>query len=332
MAEDYSAADSISQQVPPSPVPTKPSAVHNIFVGPNGIRAGWRLAIFLALDLAFIYGIVHIPGVKSLLPSQQIFTAKGLLFSEGLLDLLPLLLAAGVMTLIEKRSFADYGMPLNEAFGKRFWQGVPIGFIMLSLLLLLIGALHGFSLDGVAVGGAAALSLAILYFIGFTLVGLFEEFSFRGYMQSTLSSGMGFWPAAIVLSFVFGAIHLGNTGEAKIGAFMAGCFGLVAAFALRRTGNIWLPIGMHASWDWGETYFYGTPDSGILAQGHFLNSSFRGPDWLTGGTVGPEGSVLVFGVLIIWAIVIHFLFPAKPTAVGQTGTDTSKAFAARPEF
>jgi hypothetical protein len=318
MSEDYSAADPLSSPVSPNPAPTKPSLLHSIFIGPNGIRAGWRLAIFLGLDFAFVYGIVHIPGVRSLLPSQQIFTAKGLLASEGLLNLLPLLLAAGVMTFIEKRSFADYGMPLNEAFGKRFWQGVPIGFIMLSLLLLLIGLMHGFSLDGMAVGGMAALSLAILYFIGFIFVGLFEEFSFRGYMQSTLCSGIGFWPAAIILSFVFGAIHLGNTGEAKIGAFMAGCFGLVAAFALRRTGNIWYPIGMHASWDWGETYFYGTPDSGIVAQGHFLNSSFHGPDWLTGGTVGPEGSVLVFLVLIIWALAIHFLFPAKPKSVAHS--------------
>jgi membrane protease YdiL (CAAX protease family) len=333
MAENYSSADRLSQPVAPAPAPAKPSAAHNIFIGPDGIRAGWRLLIFLALDFAFIYGIVRIPGVRALLPSQQILTAKGLLFSEGLLNLLPLLLAAAVMTLIEKRSFADYGMPLQEAFGKRFWQGVPIGFIMLSLLLVLIAALHGFSVDGVGVGGAAALSLAVLYFIGFIFVGMFEEFSFRGYMQSTLQSGIGFWPAAIILSIVFGAIHLGNSGEAKIGAFMAGCFGLVAAFALRRTGNIWYPIGMHASWDWGETYFYGTPDSGTLAQGHFLNSSFRGPEWLTGGSVGPEGSWLVFLVMILWAIAIHFLFPAKPASIERTTTGADvRVSGARTEF
>src|SRR5580700_1185876 len=333
MAEDYSSADRLSQPMAPAPVPTKPSAAHNIFIGPNGIRAGWRLVIFLALDFAFVYGIVHIPGVRSLLPSQQIFTAKGLLFGEGVLNLLPLLLAAGIMTLIEKRSFADYGMPLQEAFGKRFWQGVPLGFVMLSILLLLIGALHGFSIDGIGVGGTAALSLATLYFIGFIFVGMFEEFSFRGYMQSTLGSGIGFWPAAIILSIVFGAIHLGNSGEAKIGAFMAGCFGLVAAFALRRTGNIWYPIGMHASWDWGETYFYGTPDSGILAQGHFLNSSCRGTEWLTGGRVGPEGSWFGFLVMILWAIAIHFLFPANPAVVGQTTTGADvRVSGARTEF
>jgi uncharacterized protein len=130
-------------------------------------------------------------------------------------------------------------------------------------------------------------------------------------MQAALGSGIGFWPAAIILSIVFGAIHMGNPGEAKIGGFMAGCFGLVAAFALRRTGNLWFPIGLHAAWDWGETYFYGVPDSGLVAQGRLFTSSLHGPNWLTGGSVGPEGSYLVFGILVLTAVVIHFVYPAK---------------------
>jgi hypothetical protein len=71
---------------------------------------------------------------------------------------------------------------------------------------------------------------------------------------------------------------------------------------------------MHAAWDWAETYFYGVPDSGLLAQGHLLNSSFHGPDWLTGGSVGPEGSVLVFLVLLLAAAGIYFLYPSKQRA------------------
>ncbi len=115
-----------------------------------------------------------------------------------------LLLCVGIMTLIEKRSFADYGMPFNEALGKRFWQGVPLGFVMLSLLLVMIAALHGFSLDGVAVGGGEAVKYALLYFLGFIFVGIFEEFTFRGYLQYTLGSGIGFWPAALLLACLFG--------------------------------------------------------------------------------------------------------------------------------
>lgn len=296
-----------------------PSALHRIFLGPNGVRAGWRLAIFLAIFIALAgsanFAFRHVSALREINQQlQQGVLSPGVqIVNEGL-TVLFLVIAAGIMTRIEKRTFTDYGLPLTEAFGKLFWQGIPLGFAMLSLLLAMIAALHGFSLNGMAVTGGEAAKYGVLYAIGFILVGIFEEFSFRGYMQSTLTSGMGFWPAAIVLSFIFGAGHLGNPGEALFGAIMAGSFGLLAAFALRRTGNIWLPIGMHASWDWGETYFYGTPDSGLLAQGHFLNSSFHGPAWLTGGSVGPEGSWLVFGVLIIWALIIHLLFPARKTA------------------
>jgi membrane protease YdiL (CAAX protease family) len=316
VAEEYSAADSLSQPAP-SPVPVKPSAIQTIFLGPNGIRAGWRLLIFLCIFFTLARGLnfaLHrIPAVQKWVAAQpkDSFTPAGAIANEGATVLL-LFCAVGIMAIIEKRSFADYGLPMNQALGKRFWQGVPLGFGMLSLLLAMMVALHGFSLDGIGVGGPAAMKYGILYFIAFILVGVFEEFSFRGYMQSTLGSGIGFWPAAIILAFVFGAGHLNNPGEKILGGIMAGSFGLVAAFALRRTGNIWFPIGMHASWDWGETYFYGTPDSGLLASGHLFNSSPHGPAWLSGGSVGPEGSWLVFLILLIWVAAIHFLFPARP--------------------
>jgi membrane protease YdiL (CAAX protease family) len=225
------------------------------------------------------------------------------------------MLSVWVMVRIEKRSFADYGLPGNEAFGKRFWLGVPYGLAMLTLLMALIGAFHGFSLDGVALRVGDAVRYGFLYLLGFVLVGIFEEFSFRGYLQATLASGVGFWPAAILLAIIFGALHLTNSGEAKWGAIMAGAFGLLEAFSLRRTGNLWFAIGLHASWDWGETYLYSVPDSGFPARGHLLNASFHGPKWLTGGSVGPEGSALVFPVLLLSALAIHFIFPAKPRSL-----------------
>jgi hypothetical protein len=237
-------------------------------------------------------------------------TAPANIVLEGLVVLI-VLVAAAIMMKIERRSFADYGLPLNQAFGKRFWQGVPLGFVLLTLLLAAIAGLHGFSFGNSALGSASALKYAALFAVWFFLVAFFEEFSFRGYLQSTLASGIGFWPAAIILAVFFGAIHLNNSGEAIMGACMAGCFGFVAAFSLWRSGNIWFAIGMHAAWDWGESFFYGVPDSGVVAQGHLLNSSLHGANWLTGGTVGPEGSWLVFPVLLLMAAAIHFIFPKR---------------------
>src|SRR5271170_2357910 len=173
------------------PANVQRSPVHNAFVGPNGIRAGWRLLIFLVFFVAFAqaFGFVfhHIPAVSTWhrsLPKNEM-TAGGTIFDEGF-TFLALFLATLLMTLIEKRTLADYYLPPTQAFGKRFWQGIPYGFAMLSLLVALIGLLHGFSIEGFALAGNSALKFGLLYALAFVLVGLFEEFSFRGYMQSTL--------------------------------------------------------------------------------------------------------------------------------------------------
>ena len=298
------------------PAETQRPATENFFMGPNGMRAGWRLLLFIFLMFAClkaeVFTLKHVPGLDAWSKGQDpnVFVPAVAILSEGIL-LFALVVSTLVMAAIEKRTYADYYLPLNQFLGKRFWQGVPYGFAMLSLLLVLISALHGFSLGDVALSGAEALRYGALYGIVFLMVGLFEEFSFRGYMQATLGSGIGFWPAAIILSVLFGAIHLSNLGEAWYGAAMAGSFGVLAAFSLQRTGNIWFPIGMHAAWDWSETFFYSVPDSGFLAKGHLFNSTFHGPTWLTGGTVGPEGSVFAFVVLIVGGVGIHFIFPKK---------------------
>jgi len=307
---------------PPQPesagVITPPANHDSIFIGPNGIRAGWRLLIFLFLAAGIGVCIVGvclalIPPARNFLLALRIkgpITPGLLIAGEGGWSAV-VLIAAALMTRIEKRSFSDYGLPLNQAFGKLFWLGSLTGFVALTALIGLIAARHGYSTGGLAVTSHDAVKYGLLYAIAFLLVGLFEEFTFRGYLQYTLASGIGFWAAAIILAILFGASHLSNPGEAKFGALMAGGFGLVAVFSLRRTGSLWFAIAMHAAWDWGETFFYSVPDSGLLARGHLLNASFHGPNWLTGGSVGPEGSIFVFPVLVFWALAIHFMFPAR---------------------
>ncbi len=308
---------------PPSRRPGRgPSHEHpmtRVFLGPEGLRVGWRLAF--AASLWFVFSsllsalILWIPSVRAMLqrtaaPGHVVLTPALVLFSEGILAAAALL-AGLVMSRVESRPFVDYGLPGRAAFGKRFWQGALFGFAMISLLMGLIAILHGYSVNGVDLRGLAALRYALFYFAAFIGVAMFEEFAFRGYLQSTLQLTTGFWPAAAVLAAVFGVIHLSNPGERAYGVMMAGCFGLLAAFTLWRTGSIWFAIGLHAAWDWGETYFYSVRDSGVPAAGHFLHSDFRGPVWLTGGSVGPEGSAMAFAVLVVAAIALHLLLPSR---------------------
>lgn len=214
-----------------------------------------------------------------------------------------------ILARLERRPFDDYGLSLRLAFKHSFWLGGLWGFISLSCLLLLMRAAGVVSSSGLAVHGLRALKFAAFYGVMFLAVALFEEFSVRGYPLFTLTQGMGFWPAAVFMSVLFGAIHLGNSGESWIGVLGAASIGFFFCLTLRRTGNLWFAVGFHAAWDWAETYFYAVPDSGQMFPGHLLQTSFHGPTLLSGGTVGPEGSILLFLVLAGTWIAFDRLYP-----------------------
>jgi membrane protease YdiL (CAAX protease family) len=299
-----------------TPEAAPPSRIRAVFVGPGGLRAGWRFLLYAAFFLTFIRVLrLAVGKVPALV--QIIHQAQGGTLSPAFTFLLEIstiasaFLAAFIMMRIEKRRFGAYGIPLRGAFGKLFWQGVIWGLVAETLEIALIAALGGYSLGTLALSGAVLIKYAALWAVGFVLVGVAEEFTFRGYAQFTLTTGMGFWPSAIVLSAAFGAVHLSNPGEGWVGALSVFLFGLFACFTLRRTGNLWFAIGFHAATDYAETFIYSVPDSGMLATGHLLNSSFHGPRWLTGGTIGPEGSVMDFVMLLLAFAAFHWLYPGK---------------------
>lgn len=217
-------------------------------------------------------------------------------------NFLAAVIPALILARVERRPWRTYGLPIKSAFGRHFWIGSLWGFLAISLLILAIYEGHAFSPGQIVLHGTRLARFAAFWAIYFVFVGLFEDFSFRGYAQFTLARGVGFWPAAVALSCAFGLVHSGNEGERWSGMLLAALIGLFFCFTLRRTGSLWFAIGFHAAWDWGETFFYSVPDSGIVSPGHLLSSSLRGPAWLTGGSVGPEGSVFCFLlIVIVWA-------------------------------
>jgi len=119
-------------------------------------------------------------------------------------------------------------------------------------------------------------------------------------------------------------VHHSNSGETQVGTVSAGAVGVLFCLLLRRTGDLWMPIGFHAAWDWGETYVYGVPDSGQVAPGHLFNASFSGPQWMTGGTVGPEGSwFCLFLIAVLYLAFAIWLREAKypdPVALDTPGS------------
>jgi uncharacterized protein len=290
-----------------------PSATENMFIGKHGPRAGWRLLIYLVMVIGVSVGLNLL--IQFLFhPKQGALNAWALLGAE-FFGFVIVFGAALIMSRIEGRPVGEYGLPRKGLFGGRFWLGFLIGLAAVSLLIGLIGAFGGYIFGTLALRSSEIFKSGFLYLVGFSFVGLFEEFAFRGYTQFTLGDGIGFWPAAIVLSLLFGGAHLMNPGEGWVGGASVVAIALFFCFSLKRTGNLWFAVGVHASFDWGETFLYSVPNSGAVMEGHLSNAVLQGgPKWLTGGTIGPEGSVFCFLTVGLLFLVTMWLFPAKKSA------------------
>ncbi|HEY1528257.1 MAG TPA: CPBP family intramembrane glutamic endopeptidase [Candidatus Angelobacter sp.] len=281
------------------------SRLRLVFYNDRGLRAGWRLLIYCGMIFILVYGVTLIARRLGGVPKgnpvpdfvQVIFQAVG-----ELILFLVLVFLAWIMSRIEHRKLGVYGLPLRSSALSAFLAGYFLwGFLPLAFLLLVLRCLHVFYFGDMNALNTHILGWGLLWFVSFLVVGFFEEYLMRGYFFYTLADGIGFWPAAIIQAILFARLHMGNGGETRIGIIAVAFFALFAAATLWRTGNLWLAVGAHAGWDWGQSFFFGVSDSGFQAPGHLFNPHVaQAPDWLTGGTVGPEGSVVT---LILWAIM-----------------------------
>lgn len=321
MTEEHSSAqiERTEERTPQFEAATQPSYAHTLFFDTGGLRPGWGFA-------GYVIAFYFLQRVAVDLASMHEWGAHGLWSDllEELGDLVAAVAPALVLARIEKRPWKVYGLPISSAFGRNFWLGSVWGFLAISALMLTLYGLHIFSFGHLAVHGGRLVRFAAYWTVMFLLVGLFEEFLLRGYSQFTLTRGIGFWPSALALSCAFGLIHLRNGGEQWPGLLAAAFIGLFFCLTLKRTGTLWFAVGFHAAWDWGETFFYSVPDSGMVAPGHLLSSSLHGPQWLSGGTVGPEGSVLCFLVIAAtWAAFEGIYRPRGGVLRGESSPASS---------
>lgn len=261
-----------------------------VFLSERGLRAGWSLAIY-----AVVFGL-FILAARSVLRLMHGGFWAPMASEAGALG--AVILASLVMARVERRSWGEFGLPLRLGLSRAPWIGAGWGIGAITGLVALLYASGTLQFGAIELRGWAILGFGAAWGVMFLLVGFFEELLLRGYAQFTLTRGIGFWPAAILLSGLFGAAHLGNPGESGAGALSAALLGLFLCLTLRRTGNLWFAVGFHAAFDWGESFLYSLPDSGQVVSGHLAQATLQGPRWLTGGTVGPEGSL---GCLVVVA-------------------------------
>jgi membrane protease YdiL (CAAX protease family) len=313
-----------TSEVDPRSEPTPqwhPVALYSLKANPTTerLQSFWKTILFLLFAAAIAPVLLYALGLRLFGPQVGTPDPGFLLYLEaGNFTVVAGLTFA--LSRVEKRAFGGYGLPLSDAFGANFWVGLLLGLAEGSVLIGVILVLGGYWFGTPALQGVAILKWGGVHAVLFLFVGLCEEFLFRGYPLVTLAGAIGFWPAAILLSVGFGLVHKSNSGETWVGCGSVAAVGLLFAFTLKRSGSLWYAVGLHAGFDWAESFLYSVPDSGEMLKGHLSNAALRGPDWLTGGSVGPEASVFCFVTIALQFLVANWLFPAKKEVTEESST------------
>ncbi len=283
------------------------SSIASIFIGPGGLRAGWRFLLFaLGIELGAL--VVEEPLAQVLARYFAInpreLSAPALLIREFVFCL-SVFLVTGIAALAERRRIDSYGLSIEQAFGKFFWKGMLAGLLVVIFVagaMILSGAMV---LHGLALHGSDLAMFTLLWFVANILIGLSEEYTFRGYGLQSLWRGAGFWPAALITT----AILAGDAIDIGMIFFL----GLVLCLSIRKTGSLWWAVGWHAGFDFGQLFLIGTRNGGQTPVGRLFNVTFPGPAWLNGGELGTEASIFMVPAAIATLIyVIWFLRSLPP--------------------
>jgi uncharacterized protein len=284
-----------------------------LFVGPDGIRYGWRVIAFTVLAMALhgglqaliVFGLGYSPSPG--------FSPSDLTVSDSV-GIVGVVIVMLLFARLERRRFADYGLPLPRRGGIDIVAGLLWGFAAVALTIGLIAAAGGLEIRGLALQGADLRRSALLWSITMIVLGVFEELLFRGYTLATLTRGTGFWTAAILLSAFFGGIHyVSKPMENLADALAVGLLGLFLCLTIARTGAVWWAIGFHAAFDFAALVLFAAPNTGnqgLPLPGHLLDVRYTGAEWLTGGPRGVEASIMIFPVLALMFAVFANRYPS----------------------
>ena len=267
---------------------------------------------FWGAHLAFRRFYALIPGLHGHPPHGHILF-PGLLAAGDVRQIVNTAVAVSLLILTERggwsfrRLIERSNMPRTARCYRQALGGAAVGFVSgaaIMLVLITTGCAHVRSGGGSAAGivGSTIVGSTIVWAGVFVLVGVAEEFGSRGYALRSLSEGIGFFPAALLTSLWFGFLHL-HEGDPWYGALNTAVFGFFAACTWRATGSLGFAIGYHAAWDYTQSVIFGVPDSSFTMAGSLLSTRTAGPVWLSGGMVGPEGSLVTYAQLLIMILI-----------------------------
>ena len=303
---------------------------YNFFIDEEGhLRSGWRLAVFAIsfLICAQLSEVLLLWGIAGVLrrPAHDVADSNwGFAAGHGAILISAALVAWACGKIFEELPFRALGCLPQRGWLRNLGIGTALGAASLFLAALLATVTRGIHFRFDTAGPQSIGETVILSALVFVFAAAAEEMLFRGYPLQTLTRANLAWLGILITSVPFAAVHLKNPNVVPGFTFLnTALAGLWLAVAYLRTRSLWLPLGLHWSWNWAQASLLGLPVSGIerLAPAPLLRAINSGPDWLTGGAYGIEGGAactiaLLISTLVIWRtkLISAADVPTKPEA------------------
>jgi len=263
----------------------------------SDLRVVWKIILFLLLSSGIFFGLA----------SVLIFLHVETLFAVFSLFVLSVAIATYVMTrYIHHKPFRAVGLYLQATTLREFGVGCLLGFLMMFGILIILASL-GNAQFSILDSSPAHVLLTIGSACAFFAVAAFaEELFFRGYLFQVLTQGLTLFPALVIMAAAFSFSHERNPSINTLAFVNIALAGLWLSIAYVKTRSLWLPFGLHFSWNFSQTTLFGFPTSGVQFTDYRIGSSVvSGPGWLTGGDFGPEAGILATAAILLctWYIL-----------------------------
>jgi membrane protease YdiL (CAAX protease family) len=221
----------------------------------------------------------------------------------------------GVRRFIDKNSMGSLGLVFDKYALLDVLAGVLNSALLMTAVyfsMLWTGLIefNGFTWWTTEAPGAVSFSVAVIPIIlvvayKLTIVAWWEELVFRGYFFQNLVEGAGLKWAIVISSLVFGFGHGINPDATILSSVLIALITPQLIYAYLKTGQLWLPMGLHLGWNFFQASVFGFAASGQDSPS-LISQSPVGPEWLSGGAFGAEGSILIVPFTALSYVLIHF--------------------------
>lgn len=280
----------------------------SVFINPHTklLRAGWRIAIFFAIFIAITAaGMMAVRTILGGLP-------RGSNIQFVILCATATLAVFIARRYLDRQSFASLGLTCNKQAFADVLSGIGISAVVMAGMYTLLLTLGLIEFEGMSYWTGSThgqLEFAALTAIGgvvlqLAIVAWWEELVMRGYLLQNLITGAGVFWAIVISSLIFGFGHAMNPNATLLSSILIVVITPQLIYAYFKTGQLWLPMGLHFGWNFFQASVFGFAASGQESASLILQSP-SGPEWLSGGAFGAEGSILIVPLTIASYAMIH---------------------------